>query len=49
MQIPDKLQQVGLLLHHDGLVPVLEEVAHALVAAIKDARIRCLNLTGLDA
>ncbi len=35
VEIPDELQEVRFLLHHDGLVPVLEEVAHPLVAAIE--------------
>ena len=35
MEIADQLQEIGLLLHHDGPVPVLEEMAHALVAPIE--------------
>ena len=35
VQIPDELQQIRLRLHHDGLVPVLEEVADAAMAAVE--------------
>ena len=35
VEVADELQEVRLLLHHDGLVPVLEEVAHPLVAAVE--------------
>jgi len=35
VEIPDEFQEVRVLLHYDGLVPVLEEVAHPLVAAVE--------------
>jgi hypothetical protein len=35
MEVADELQQVRLFFHHDGLVPVLEEVAHAPVAPVE--------------
>jgi len=35
VKVADQLQEVGLRLHHDGLVAVLEQVAHALMAAIE--------------
>ena len=33
VEVAHEFQEVGLLLHHDGLVAVLEEVAGALVPA----------------
>jgi hypothetical protein len=39
VEIPDQFQEVGLRLHHDGLVPVLEEVADAFVAPIEGPRV----------
>ncbi|MEI7903319.1 MAG: hypothetical protein WCK89_24025 [bacterium] len=44
--------EVGLLLHHDGLAPILEEVADAFVAAVEGPphggvrRDRILRCTG---
>jgi hypothetical protein len=35
MEVADQFQEVRLLLHHDGLVPVLEEVPDALMAAVE--------------
>lgn len=35
VQVADQLQEVGLRLHHDGLVAVLDQVAHPLMAAIE--------------
>ncbi len=35
VEVADELQEVGLRLDHDGLVPVLEEVPDPLVAAIE--------------
>ena len=35
MEVAHQLHEVRLRLDHDGLVPVLEEVAHPLVAAIE--------------
>ena len=35
MEVADEFEEVGLLLHHDGLVPVLEEMPDPLVAAIE--------------
>ena len=37
VEVPHEFEQVRLLLHHDGLVAVLEEVAAPLVAAIEGA------------
>ena len=37
MQVAHEFQKVRLLLHHDGRVAVLEEVADPLVAAIEGA------------
>jgi len=34
VEIADEFQEVRLLLHDDGFVPVLEEVPHPLVAAV---------------
>jgi hypothetical protein len=35
VDVPYELQQIRLLFHEDGLVPVLEEVARPLVAPIE--------------
>ena len=35
VNVADQLQEVGLCLHYDGLVAVLEQVAHPLMAAIE--------------
>ena len=35
MKVPYELQEVGLHLHHDGLVPVLEEVAAAVMVTVE--------------
>ncbi len=35
VDVPYQLQQVGLLFHQDGLVPILEEMAGPLVAPIE--------------
>jgi hypothetical protein len=37
VEIADQFQEVGVLFHDDGLVPVLEQVSHPLVAAVKGA------------
>jgi len=37
VEIADQFEEVGLLLHHDGLVPILEEGAHPMVAAVEGA------------
>jgi hypothetical protein len=39
-EVPDELQQVRGLLHEDGPVPVLAEVAHPLVAAVEGPGLR---------
>ncbi len=39
VQVPDEFEEVGFLLHHDGLVAVLEEVADPLVPPVEGARI----------
>jgi len=35
MEVADEFQEIRLLFHHDGLVPVLEEVADAFVAPVE--------------
>ena len=35
VEVADQFQAIRLRLHHDGLVPVLEEMPHALVAAVE--------------
>jgi hypothetical protein len=35
VEIPDEFEEVGLLFDHDGLVAVLEEVAHPLVPPVE--------------
>jgi hypothetical protein len=35
VEITDEFKEIRLLLHHDGRVPVLEEVAHPRVTAVK--------------
>ena len=35
VQVADEFQEIRLRFHHDGFVPVLEQVAHPLVAAIE--------------
>ena len=35
VEVADQFQEVGLFLHHDRLVPVLEEVAASLVAPVE--------------
>ena len=35
VEIADEFQKVRLFFHHDGPVPVLEEVAHPAVAAVE--------------
>ena len=37
MGVADEFQEVRLFLDHDGLVPVLEEMADPLMAAIEGA------------
>jgi len=37
VEVAHQLQEVGLLLHHDGLVPVVEEVPDPVVPAIERA------------
>ena len=39
VEVADELQEIRLLLHHDGFVPILEEMAHTLVAAVERPRI----------
>ena len=39
VQITDEFLEVRLGFHHDGLVPVLEEVATALMAAVEGPRV----------
>ncbi len=39
MEVPHELHEVGFLLDHHGLVPVLEEVADSVVAAVEGARV----------
>jgi hypothetical protein len=39
VDVPHKFEQIRFLLHHDGLVTVLEEVANALMAPIEGARV----------
>jgi len=41
MDVPYQLQQVGLLFHQDGLVPILEEMADPLVAPVETAGVPC--------
>jgi hypothetical protein len=42
----DQLQKAGLLFHHDGLVPVLEEVADALLVECIPSRVACSSKIG---
>ena len=35
VEVADQFQEVRLLFDHDGLVPILEEVAHAVVPAVE--------------
>jgi len=35
VEVPDELQEVRVFLHHDGLVPILEEVAPPAMAAVE--------------
>jgi hypothetical protein len=35
VEVADQFEEVRLLLHHDRLVPVLEEVADPLVSAVE--------------
>jgi hypothetical protein len=52
MEVADELQEVGLLLHHDGLVAILEEVPAPLVAPVEGVpqggmrRLRMLRASG---
>ena len=39
MEVAYQFEQVGFFFHHDGLVPVLEQVPDALVASIECARV----------
>ena len=39
MEVADEFQQVGLLLHHDGLVAILEEMPHTFMAPVEGAGI----------
>jgi len=39
VEVADEFQEIGLLLHHDGLVPVLEQVAHPSMAAVEGPRV----------
>jgi hypothetical protein len=39
MEVADEFQEVRLLLHHDGLVAVLEEMADPLMAAVEGSRV----------
>ena len=39
MEVARELQEVGLLLHHDGCVPILEQVPSPRVAAIEGPRV----------
>ena len=41
VEVADELQEVTLLLHHDGCVPIVAEMAHTLVAAVERPRIPC--------
>jgi len=38
-EVAHEFEQVGLLHHHDGPVPVLEEMAHPVVAATEGPRV----------
>jgi hypothetical protein len=35
VEVADQLEQIGRFLHHEGRIPVLEEVTHSVVAAIE--------------
>ena len=41
VDVPYQFQQIGLLFHQDGLVPILEEVAGPLVAPIETPGVPC--------
>jgi hypothetical protein len=35
MEIPDEFEGIGVFFHHDGLVPLLEEMPHPRVSAVE--------------
>jgi hypothetical protein len=39
MEVPNEFKEIGLLVHHDRFVPVLEEMPAPLVSPIEGARI----------
>jgi hypothetical protein len=39
VEVADQFEQVGLLVHRDGLVPVLAQMPHPLMAAIEGPRV----------
>ena len=39
VEVADEFQEVGFLLHHDGFVPVLEEMTRPVVAAVEGPRV----------
>jgi hypothetical protein len=41
VKVPDKFEKIRLLVNHDGLVPVLEEVAAPAVPPVKGACVAC--------
>jgi hypothetical protein len=41
VNVPNQLEKVGLLLHHNGLVPALDQGADAVVVTVERADIAC--------